>query len=239
VMVAKATGVPITTAPLGIGPFTSRQASKKTVQALTGSCLLVRDEASLAFCIRNGLSAQLAKDAGFRATEVIHFQLAEERPSFRKTRIGINIFEQPGSLHPAQTRLWWTDLLKTLAQAPVMLEAFCFHTDLFSDFSLAMECWLGAGLEPALVRPPPVDFRAACGQLSDFDVIVSARFHAIVIGNILHKTTFGIYDGDYYKHKMYAAADGFERSQVLTPTEWTASEAAKRVLGGASIDAHR
>lgn len=234
VMVAKATGVSIATAPLGIGPFTSKQAAKKTLKALAGSSLLVRDKASLAFCMRNGLSARQAKDDGFRAMEVMSVQPQAKAQSLEKPRVGINIFEQHGSVCPAETKLWWTDLLKALAQEPVTVEAFCFHTDLFSDFSRAMECCLDAGLHPSVVHPPPLDFRVACSQLADFDVIVSSRFHAAVVGNLLAKATFAVYDSHYYKHKMHAAADGFERSQTLTPVDVTASEAAQRILEAAT-----
>ena len=93
-----------------------------------------------------------------------------------------------------------------------------------------MECCLAAGLLPSAVREPRVDFRAACRQLADFDLIVSSRFHAVVVGNIMDKATFGVYAGDYYKHKMLAAAQDLPRNQALSLPEMNAVNAANAIL---------
>jgi len=98
------------------------------------------------------------------------------------------------------------------------------------DYEPAIECCLAAGLLPSAVREPRLDFRAACRQLADFDLIVSSRFHAVVVGNIMDKATFGVYAGDYYKHKMLAAAQDFPRSHALSLPEMNAVDAANAIL---------
>jgi len=236
VLVAKQAGVPVATAPLGIGPFRLDEAARKVVEALTGSDLRVRDRPSLTFCARYQVPAELAKDDGFRAMEVIGLKPKSSNRGARKPRIGINIFDQHGNEELARTRTWWTDLLKALSRAPVAIQTFCFHTNPFLDFSRAMECCRNAGLASAIVRQPRLDFRAACAQLMAFDVIVSARFHAVVIGNLLGKATFAVYDGAYYASKMKAATEGFDRSKALSPSAMSPSDAAKLILAAASVN---
>jgi polysaccharide pyruvyl transferase WcaK-like protein len=67
--------------------------------------------------------------------------------------------------------------------------------------------------------------RAACRQLADSDLIVSSRFHVVVAGNIMGKAMFGVYAGDYSKHKMLAAAQDFHRIQALSRPEMNAANA--------------
>jgi polysaccharide pyruvyl transferase WcaK-like protein len=227
---AKEAGAAVATAPLGLGPFRSRQAARKTAATLTGATLAVRDQASLDFCDHAGLPARLAKDDGFRAAEVIDLRPEPNAPRRLRPCIGLNISHQYGSSWTGETRSWWTTLVRTLTRAPVDIETFCFHADTFSDYERALECCLVAGLAPSSVREPRLDFRAACRQLADFDLIVSSRFHAVVVGNIMGKATFGVYAGDYYKHKMLAAAQDFPRSQALSLPEMNAVDAANAIL---------
>jgi len=232
-LAAKRAGVPIATGPLGIGPFESSGAARKTAATLSGSDLAVRDPGSWQFCSRHGLAPRRAVDDGFRVREVVDFAADLGGRPDRKPRIGVNIIVQFGSRNPERARSWWIDLLRRLAAAPVAIEAFCFHTDVLLDYAEAVECWTAAGLNPAAVRAPELDFRIGCSQLARFDLIVSARFHAVVVGNVLGKVTFGVCDGDYYTRKMRAAAEGFARSQPLDPIATPAELAARRILDAA------
>jgi polysaccharide pyruvyl transferase WcaK-like protein len=226
---ARASGVEIATAPLGLGPFRSVKAERRTTDLLLGASLAVRDHSSLELCNRAGLRPRLSSDDGFRAAEVIDFKPAGDARSRPRPRIGINVFDQHGSDRREENRSWWIDFVRGLAKQPLDIEAFCFHANLLSDYSRAMETFLAAGLDPSAVREPLIDFRGACAQLADYDAIASARFHGVVVGNVLGKATFAVHDGDYYRNKMLSAARGFERSQTLDLAGVSAAEAVERV----------
>ncbi len=229
-LAAQRAGVPIATGPLGIGPFRFGGAARKVAATLAGADLAVRDEESWQFCRRYGLAARRARDDGFRVREVVDLPAGAGPSPGRKPRIGVNIFVQHGTLDSSRARAWWIDLLRQLAQAPVSLEAFCFHTDVLLDYAEMVDCWSAAGLDPAAVRAPELDFRAGCRQLADFDLIISARFHAVVVGNVIGKPTFGVCSGAYYTPKMQAAVAGSPRSQLLEQSTVPAGAAAQRVF---------
>jgi hypothetical protein len=101
------------------------------------------------------------------------------------------------------------------------------------DDERALECCRAAGLLPSAVRGPRLDFCAGRLQRADFDLIVSARFHTVVVGNLLEDATFAVHDGDYYRSKMKPAREGVKRSQTRDPAKVSNSEAARASLGAA------
>lgn len=230
VSVARSGGARIATAPIGLGPFRSARWAKRVADALQGATLVVRDEASLQLCQNFGVPAEHRRDDGFRALEVLEELNRISARATRPRRIGVNIFNQHGSARHSDSRAWWEALLKLLPRDDTIIEGFCFHNYLLSDFAVTAESFAEAGLDPHMVRLPEFDFRAGCTQLRDFDGIVSSRFHAIVVGNVIGKRTYAICDGDYYSHKMKAATKECDRSTLVRQFDSCPEQIAAQIL---------
>ncbi len=233
IFVARARGVAIATGPIGLGPFHSDGWAGRVVAALGSADLVVRDDASLSFCKQHGLRTTLRADDGFRASEVLQFKSSKAIRESQSPRIGVNIFYQYGSLRRRESIMWWAALLKQLSHQKTVLDGFCFHNNLFEDFAVASECLAKAGLDPTIANPPDFDFRVSCMRLATFDVVVSSRFHAIVMGNVLGIPTYAICDGDYYHNKMQAATNDYDCSQLIRQLESSPEEVATRILQAA------
>ncbi len=230
IFVARARDVAIATGPIGLGPFHSDGWAKRVVAALEAADLVVRDDASLSFCQQHGLRTTFRVDDGFRASEVLQLEPSKGLQAPRSPRIGVNIFYQYGSLRRRESIMWWAALLKRLSHQKTILNGFCFHNNLFEDFAVASECLARAELDPTIACPPDFDFRMSCARLAMFDVVVSSRFHAIVMGNTLGIPTYAISDGDYYQNKMQAATKNFDCSQLIRQLESSPEEIATRIL---------
>jgi polysaccharide pyruvyl transferase WcaK-like protein len=209
VVAARANALPISTSPLGLGPFASRAAATHVADLLRPVQLAVRDTESLAFCRQHQLPAELRPDDGFRVLEILS-ELAHAASAARsalRPRIGICIFRQHGDRDRAAAERWWQQFLQALKAGaePVEVEGFCFHTNPALDYDTARTRFQAAGLAASAVRRPDPDFRAALRDLRRYDVIVSARFHAIVVANALSIPHVAVAFGDYYRAKMAAA----------------------------------
>jgi polysaccharide pyruvyl transferase WcaK-like protein len=228
--VARAAGVRVATAPIGLGPFTSDWWANCVADILRPNTTVVRDDASVLYCKQYGLSVKRRQDDGFRIAEVLPLTQSNRSPEPRAKRIGVNIFSQFGSIRHDESKAWWTALLESLSATNVILEGFCFHNSIFDDFAITSECFDRAGLDPRSVRGPDIDFRVACARLKDFDAIVTSRFHAVVVGNAFGIPTFAVCDGEYYCRKMEAAAKGFASSTQMRQFDASPQEATTRIL---------
>ncbi len=239
VLVARSCGVTIATGPIGLGPYHSDAWAKRVVESLNGVNLVVRDDASLAFCQEHGLSSSYRPDDGFRVSEVLDLTPSRTVPEREPRRIGVNMFYQYGSIRRHESLAWWAALLGHLSERNVVLEGFCFHNQIFEDFATACECLAKVGLDYSIARQPELDFRTSCLHLGTFDAIVSSRFHAIVVGNVLQIPTFAICDGDYYDNKMQAATKTFKRSELVRQMESPPEEVAASILKAVNLSSDR
>jgi polysaccharide pyruvyl transferase WcaK-like protein len=215
---AQRLGVPVSTAPLGIGPFTSPRKARLVAAALRGAELHVRDATSLRFCAAHRLPAHMAPDAGFALERVVSMDRAH-RESGAPPRVGLCVFPQSGGAVWTEVRWWWEQCLALLNEglAPARFEGFCFHTDSRLDYQTLAALFESAGLPAAQVRPPETDFRAAIRLVGQFDLVIAARFHAIVVANVLHIPNVAIATGPYYDAKMQAASRPDDRTRLIRP----------------------
>lgn len=205
VIAARRANVPVVTAPLGLGPFLSRGAARHTAAVLRGATVCVRDPHSLAFCREHGVAATLRPDDGFRLLEALPAVGNAPGPAPGRPRVGVCAFRQHGDGDFAATRRWWVELLRALRSANVAVEGFCFHDNPGADLEVLGELFAAAGLPAAAVTPAPSDLHSSLGAARRFDVVIAARFHAIVTAHALGVPHFGIGQGRYYATKMAAA----------------------------------
>lgn len=204
-LVARHSGVRIESAPLGVGPFKGRSGTRRFQATFRDVGLTVRDESSLVACTSLGVPATLARDDGFRAAEVLPGVVERRR---LEAAVGVNLHAQAGGAGTSASKRWWRDLLGELQSRRIRTEGFCFHNAPLDDFSATAEAFASAGLDPALVRHPCLDFREACAQVGRYRTIISTRFHAVVTANVLKVPALAVADGAYYQTKMHAACTG-------------------------------
>lgn len=200
---ARARHLPITSSPLGLGPFHQRAKAVAVADALRGARLVVRDEASLQFCLTHRLAAVEMPDDGFRWRQVIE-QPKTKLTAAKKNIIGICVFPQYCSLWSDEVELWWVTCLQALTSAlrGYQIEGFCFHTGKEMDYEITRRLFSRAGLKRENVQPPSPDFRSAVLSLLRYDAILSTRFHAVVTASGMQIPCVAIALGDYYETKM-------------------------------------
>ena len=207
VQLAKAAGVSVRTAPVGIGPFRSSRTADLVATALRGTDLTVRDKASEQWCVSHQLRSQLRRDDGYRVREVMP-ELAQIPAAAmgRTVRIGVCIHRQQGDPDWSRTQLWWTVLLRQLwrVENSVAVEGFCFHTAPEADQCCTRHLLRASGWRLADVEPRAADFRGAVRRVAGFDAVISARFHAVVVAAALGIPAVAIGAGEYYWDKMQA-----------------------------------
>lgn len=231
VRVATESGVRIESAPLGVGPLLRTGSLQEIASALRGAHLKVRDPQSMAVCAAAGVSAEIAKDDGFRAREVAALSSAERGG---RAVIGVCFFQQFGAVDEAPA-VWWTSLLEHLANRGYAFEGFCFHTTLSTDFTQTSRLLGAPGLPASRTVLPCWDFRKSIEQLSRYSAIVTARFHAAVIANLLEMPALAVCDGQYYTAKMEAACASSQRMASVDVRRMSPSDAAatlQRLIAG-------
>lgn len=225
IVVAKEAGIPVEFAPNGFGPFQTANGLAKLQHYLSGLELVVRDRESLHLCKQMGLSASFRRDDGFRISEVYPSLLATAnqcvaaRSSDSRLKIGVDICDQFGSGDANRDFEWWIKLLRNVSNHSVVMGGFCFHSDPGADFSRTRQAFQEAGIDPNQVKPPKVIYSDSVTDLMEFDVILSSRFHAIVVANVIGRRTFAFSSGAYYAVKMGAAIEGFTNSAVMGPQD--------------------
>lgn len=207
--------LPIATAPVGIGPFKSGAAADRVARALSGAELKVRDAVSLGFCRARGLKAVLESDDAF-ALDWLPARTETPRGDGPRT-IGVCIFQQYGQDADVDLSGWWTECLRGLRrQHPEhVIEGFCFHTSPQAEFGQMVGLFRRAGLPLSGVLAPHLDFRQAAAGVRHYDFIISTRFHAVVVANVLKIPNVAMATGDYYLTKMNAAVSGHEAFSTL------------------------
>jgi len=222
-LAAKAARVPVSSAPIGLGPFRSRGEAAFVAEALRGADLVVRDTASLAFCREHGLTARLAVDDGFRVAELMPGLQRGARDGSRR-KIGVCIFPQHGDPDWPRTKRWWRGLLSALRSEEV--SGFCFHSDEKLDFATTREL-----LADRPVKPWTGNLREAVETVCGFDAIVSARYHAVVTANAIGIPNIAVAGGTYYQIKMQAAKRPQDHQcWVVNPHTESPEEAARQLL---------
>lgn len=233
---AKSFGIPIGSAPIGLGPFQSDAVARKVAEALAGAELVVRDDVSMDLCRGCGLNAGRRADDGFRLFECMpelrrqkHRRLVD---TARAPAIGVCVYPQHGSVAFPRLEPWWVQFLKAMQQQipQCTLQGFCFHIDPQLDFSTTVRLFSLAGLEARQVDPPRMDFREAIRSLTSMDVIIATRFHAVVAARVLHIPCLAISTGKYYNAKMATAVSPNEPwCRLVDPTDCSATAAAESV----------
>jgi polysaccharide pyruvyl transferase WcaK-like protein len=202
---ARSRRLPVTTSPLGLGPFRNHGKAVAVAEALRGAQLAVRDEDSLRFCQTHGLDAVEKPDDGFRWRQVVDLPVGPA-PHACKT-IGVCIYAQHSSQWSAQVETWWVNCLQTLTRtaSACQIEGFCFHTGREMDYEITRRLFAQAGLNPDSVRPPESDFRTAIVKLSNYSAVLSTRFHAVVTASEMQIPCVAAVLDDYYETKMRGA----------------------------------
>lgn len=201
--IAAEAGVPISTAPVQVGPFFGSASRRCVADALRSADLRVRDRSSCESSSDIGLGAHAAVDDVFRAREVIEGLEARTRGD-DIARIGVCIFRQNGCTQPAFDS-WWVEFLRTVAMdSNIEIEGFGFHNYPGYDAADCIDLFSKAGLEAGSVLPPPTDFRSAARNLGRYDAVISCRFHAVVASCLLGIPAVAFADGAYYKQKLTA-----------------------------------
>ncbi len=214
-------GTSIETAPLGVGPFTGEVGLRRFHSAFKGAKVSVRDDDSLALCKQLEIQAERCFDDGFRVKEVVDFSgLAPSR-----NVLGVNFFDQWGAYNPASDRRWWRELIGSLNRVGVHVEGFCFHNQISSDFSKTVELLADVGIDPNRTCAPDLDFRAACRRIAGYRAILTCRFHAAVVANVLGVPTLAMASGSYYSSKMAVAVAGSPVAKVVDPCIMSVEEA--------------
>ena len=204
-LVAKLINIPISTAPIGIGPFHFKRNSDLVASILKDAKVVVRDKESLQWCYKNNIFASFRLDDGFRIIEIFPDLYKKEFKSDDKL-IGVCIFYQHGSnISYTKFKYWCCTLLKLLIKNGFKLEGFCFHTNPNLDFRTTREIFLNIGLDPKLALAPFIDFRQAIEQLNKYRFIITTRFHAAISAGVLGIPYLSIASGSYYITKMHAA----------------------------------
>jgi polysaccharide pyruvyl transferase WcaK-like protein len=207
--------LPVSTAPVGIGPFKSGAAADRVAKALGGAELKVRDRVSQDFCRARGLQAALEPDDAFALDWL---GARTEKPAGDGARtIGVCIFEQYGQDANVDLSGWWSEFLRGLQrQHPEhIIEGFCFHTSPHAEFRQMVRLFGRAGLPVDRVRAPQLDFRQAVAEIRNRDFIISTRFHAVVAANAMGIPNIAVASGDYYRAKMESAVAGHPHLSTL------------------------
>jgi len=229
IRLARSRGLPITTSPLGLGPFQYPRNAAAVAGCLRRATLIVRDEDSLRYCQEHGLNATEKPDDGFRWEQVVG-NAVPLVSSPAKTAIGVCIFSQYSAKWSGGVESWWIDCLRALSQVlpDCRLEGFCFHTEKKMDYETTRRIFARADLNPDDVQPPQADFRAAIANLARYRAILSSRFHAVVTGSAIRLPCVATALDSYYEAKMHAALKYAPVPlSILNPARDAASAAAE------------
>jgi len=222
----------ITTAPLGIGPFTRPNAAHAVARALQGVSLRVRDADSMRFCQTNGLSASEHADDGFRLAEVLPAIHLGGGCKATPPTLGVCVFPQYAGEWSAGIEQWWEDCLRAVSQAlpDWNIEGFCFHTDRSMDYHTTQRVFLRAGLNPGNVHTPEHDYRKAIMRLRRFQGVLSTRFHAIVTATVLRVPSVAVAMNPYYGIKMQSTLKQSTAPACLVNAHQDTPQAASQFL---------
>jgi len=207
IRIARAMNRPVTTSPLGLGPFRTPRSASAVARALQACRVTVRDSDSLQYCQAHQLEAGESPDDGFRLAEVLPPGQGDARQEGRQRRIGVCVFHQYDNAMSSRLVDWWVDCLRLLSQRlpDFHIEGFCFHTDESMDLQTTRLLFERSGLNPEDVHPPEPDYRRAVMLLDRFDAIFSTRFHAVVAASALRRPCVAVGMNDYYDIKMKCA----------------------------------
>ncbi|HEX5219871.1 MAG TPA: polysaccharide pyruvyl transferase family protein [Verrucomicrobiae bacterium] len=229
---ARSRGIPITTSPLGLGPFQNPANAAAVARCLRGAKLIVRDEDSLRYCQAQGLSVIEQPDDGFRWKQMIDTPAPSASTADRI--LGVCIFSQYSDQWSDRVERWWVDSLRGLSRAwpDYKLEGFCFHTQPDMDYETTRRLFARAELDSNDVQPPHSDYRAALANLARYQGILSSRFHAVVTGSAIHIPCVATALDTYYEAKMRAALKYAPAPVlILNPAHDSAHAAAEWVAG--------
>jgi polysaccharide pyruvyl transferase WcaK-like protein len=203
VQAAAQAGVCIETAPVQIGPYSSSKALRSMVKTLGRADVRVRDRTSLELAQAQGLEAEAAPDHVFDLLSVLPGLKRSPRGRSRP-RIGVCVFRQNGAPQAAFDA-WWLRCLSCLAKfTELEIWGFAFHSFAGYDHDDTVRCFARAGLDTSRVLAPPSDFMSAVETLTQFDAVLTCRFHASVAATVLGMPAFAFGAGEYYAAKLTA-----------------------------------
>ena len=203
IWIAVDAGVPISTAPIQLGPFFSKTTTSRVVDLLRGARIVVRDRTSLAFCRENRLEALLAVDDVFRADAVIP-ALRREETNDHPLRLGVCIYRQNGVGEAFDA--WWIRCLRALkdADGEASVEGFAFHNHPGYDTADMKDLFVRAGWPENAVLAPPTEFREPSLNLRRYHAIIACRFHAVVVAHVIGVPALAVAGTPYYRAKLTA-----------------------------------
>lgn len=210
VLIAQHYGKKISTAPVGVGPFSNPVNREIFRKAFQGVQLTVRDPESQQLCQNLGLDTKLTRDDGFRLKELAEFQNFDHELE-RSGKIGICIYHQHGANATADVYFsWWKTFLEELVALGLSdnLEGFCFHTAPGLDHRYLVEAFGNVGIPVSNVNEPIGNFIEALRHLSRYDLVVTTRFHAAVAASAFEIPFFAMSSGPYYRSKMDSVVQG-------------------------------
>ena len=88
------------------------------------------------------------------------------------------------------------------------LEGFCFHTSPGLDHHYLMKIFNEVGIPLNQVIKPIFNFEKALIQLSQYNLVITTRFHAAVAASSFTIPFIAVSSGAYYQNKMNSVVQG-------------------------------
>jgi polysaccharide pyruvyl transferase WcaK-like protein len=199
--VANRLQVPIITAPLGIGPFTHEANRQQVIQALRLAQVQVRDEKSAQW-LAPAVQATVTQDHGVQWVlqqwpQPVKRQWLPGKP----LRIGVCAFAEGTQKHLFIE--WWKTLRPEL-ESEYKCQWFPFNF----DFRENEEDQLHRSFWPEFcaIKPTTDSFQLPIASLREVDLVVTGRFHSVIIANGFGVPCLAVYGSPYYESKLIPLA---------------------------------
>jgi polysaccharide pyruvyl transferase WcaK-like protein len=189
-------GIPIETAPLGLGPFTQADSLKNLTAAFQHAKVRVRDEKSAQW-VKPLLNPEVCPDDG-------HAWAARQPgkvPSLRTERLRLAICPLI-SIEDDQEALfsqWWKAAINHIDNTlPIEWVPFSFDYNQDREAQLLRSLWP----DKPVIMPLPHDFTPPVQAIQQADVVITGRFHATVMANNFNVPCLSVYCSDFYRSKL-------------------------------------
>jgi polysaccharide pyruvyl transferase WcaK-like protein len=211
---AKQLGIPIETAPVGVGPFNQPTALHRFVRVFSGGSITVRDAAS-AEQIKPYLHHTLAPDDGFAWAA----RYAEANPDLNPTpfyptdhcakknprlKVAVCALHSQEGDDPTLFNQWWQTVCAELGDV-MSIEWLPFSF----DYRPHLEAQLMQRIWPNLtvLMPTRQHFHLPVQAIRQADVVLTGRFHPAVLSASFNKPCIAVYSSDYYASKLHPLAN--------------------------------
>lgn len=210
ILIAQHYGKRIVTAPVGIGPFNNPINQRVFQKSFNHVQLTVRDPQSQSLCQNLGLQVNLARDDGFRLGELPGLQDLMSNPQ-KNGKIGICVYHQHGAnASNDEYSAWWRTFLEEMRVQGLAdrLEGYSFHTALGLDYNYLVNLFTEVGIPLNQVKNPTPQYLQALVELSQYNLVITTRFHAAVAASAFKIPFFAVSSGAYYRNKMDSVVQG-------------------------------